>query len=274
MPRTRSRSGSRSTKMASRGLLTELLGRPSRESMWLRALGWAVRARAELAVFTALVTGYILLRMPVGLTAQWALITETTGVMGLVALPATRARMWAVTARHRIYKCFVQTRTMTPSGTMPYLVWSSPSPVGERVRVWLPAGLSVNDIAQTTEALAAACYAAEARVEVNRKFTHLATILIVRRDPFTGKRLEPAYARNVPATGSDGAFAPLPDRTTLPVPTPPADHPTVAGFKNQGRATARRTPTGRDTTTETTDNKPNTPPPVVGIGGMDVSDYV
>jgi hypothetical protein len=67
--------------------------------------------------------------------------------------------------------------------------------------------LSVNDIAQTTEALAAACYAAEARVEVNRKFTHLVTILIVRRDPFTGKRLEPAYARNVPATGSDGAFA-------------------------------------------------------------------
>src|SRR4051812_23240178 len=96
MPRTRSHSRSRSTKMASRGLLTELLGRPSRESRWLRVSGWLVRARAELAVFTAVVTGYILLRGPVGLSAQWAVFTETTVVIVVVVLPGARARMWAV----------------------------------------------------------------------------------------------------------------------------------------------------------------------------------
>jgi hypothetical protein len=265
--------------------LTELLGRPSREYRWLRVGGWLVRARAELAVLTALVTGYILLREPAGLSAQWALATETTVVILVVVLPGTRARMWAVTSRHRVYACFVETRTMTPNGKMPYLVWSSPSPVGERIRAWLPAGLSVNDIAQITEAMAAACYAVEARAEVNHRFTHLVTIVIVRRDPFTGKRLEPAYNKRVTRTkgstnGSDGAFAPLPDRNTLPVPTPPAEHPTVAAFtgKTNGRTganagAARRTPNGRDTRTES-NSEPSTPPLVVGVGGMDVSDYV
>jgi len=261
--------------------LTEILGRPRRESGWVRALAWILRARAELAVFTVLVTSYMLLRVPGGLTAQWALITESTVVVLIAALPGTRARMWAVTSRHRVYKTLLETRTMTPSGAVPYLIWSSPSPLGERIRVWLPAGLSVNDIDPIQPALAAACYAADARVEVHRRFTHLVTIVIVRRDPFTGKRLEPAYAKRIPTKGSDGAFAPLPDRDTLPVPTPPAQHPTVAAFhgKNQER-TNTRAPNGRNTTetsaetSAVTNNKPNTPPPVVGVGGMDVSDYV
>jgi hypothetical protein len=234
-------------------------------------------------VITMLVTGYTLLRVSGGMSARQALVTETITVVVVVALPGTRARMWAVTSRHRVWKTLLETRTMTPNGAMPYLLWSSPSPVGERIRMWLPAGLSVNDIDQrVTPALAAACYAREARVEVNTRFTHLVSILIVRRDPFTGKRLEPLYAKRVPSTASDGAFAPLPERDTLPVPTPPAQHPTVTGATSNawGRNTQRggaRTSPGRnttgDTTTETT-TTPHTPPPVVGVGGMDVSDYV
>jgi hypothetical protein len=255
--------------MTSRGLLTELLGRPRRESRALRVLGWLVRARAELTVAIFLVAGFLALRVPAGLSVHTALIIETSVIILVVVLPATRVRMWAVTSRHRVLRCFIETRTMTPDGSMPYLLWSSPAPVGERIRAWLPAGLSVNDITQITEALAAACYAAEARVEVNRRFTHLVTILIVRRDPFTGKRLTPAYAKQVTRThGPDKAFMPLPDRDTLPVPTPPAEHPTVIGAMARKN---RRTPTGRDTSTHT---EPSTPPPVMGVGGMDVSDYV
>lgn len=256
--------------MTSRGLLTELLGRPRREARWVRVLGWMVRARAELTVVTFVVAGFVLLRVPAGLSGRTALIIETSVIIVVVALPATRARIWAVTSRHRVFKCFVETRTMTPDGAVPYMVWSSPSPVGERIRVWLPAGLSVKDLDPIIEALAAACYAAEARVEVNRRFTHLVTIIIVRRDPFTGKRLEPAYTQRVTRTkGSGGAFTPLPDRDTLPVPTPPAAHPTVTGVIGKN---GRRIPTGRDTTH--TRPEPSIPPPVVGVGGMDVSDYV
>jgi hypothetical protein len=232
-----------------------------------------IRARAELTVITVLVTVFILLRTEGGMSAQWALITETTVCGVLCMARGTRARMWAVSDRHRVYKCFKETRTMTPSGAMPYLYWSSPSPVGERIRVWLPAGLSVNNIDVILLELAAACYAVEARVEENSKFSHLVVITIVRRDPFTGKRLSPDYRGNVPTKGTDGAFTPLPDRSTLIVPTPPSEHPTVAAFQGKKGQTNGSTPNGRDTTT-TTNNKPSTPPPVVGVGGTDVSDYV
>jgi hypothetical protein len=269
--------------MQSRGLLTELLGRPTRESIWFRLLGWVVRARAELTVLTVLVSVDVLLISYTGLPARGCALIEFGGLAAVVAVPPVWRylgyRMWAVSDRHRIWACLTQTRTMTPDGKMPLLCWSRPSPVGERVHVWLPAGLSVNDVDNITEALAAACYAAQARVEVNRKWTHLAVITIVRRDPLTGRKLvRPNYGAHVPSAGSDGAFAPLPDRDLIPTPTPPAQHPTVTGMKTaggQGRPIARRAPTGSNpTATKPTNDEPTTPPPVVGVGGMDVSDYV
>jgi len=273
--RIRSRRGSagRQSRQQSRGLLAELLAGPDKHSGWRAVLGLVIRARAELTVITVLVTVFILLRTEGGMSAQWVVITEST-VCGLACLVrGTRARMWAVSDRHRVYKCFKETRTMTPSGAMPHQFWSSPSPVGERIRVWLPAGLSVNNIDVILLELAAACYAVEARVEQNEKFSHLVVITIVRRDPFTGKRLSPDYRGNVPTKGSDGAFAPLPDRSTLIVPTPPSEHPSVAAMQGK-KGHTNGTSTNGATTKTTTNNKPNTPPPVVGVGGTDVSDYV
>jgi len=272
MAKTRTRSAKRQSRQQSRGLLAELLAGPGTKSGWRYVLGMVIRARAELTVFTVLVAVYVLLRVPGGMSAQWALITESSVSCFLCLWRGTRARMWAVTSRHRVYKCMKETRTMTPSGAMPYLFWSSPSPVGERIRVWLPAGLSVNNLAVVVSELAAACYAVEARVEENERFSHLVVITIVRRDPFTGKRLTPAYRGNVPTKGSDGAFTPLPDRSTLPVPTPPAQHPSVMAF--QGKKGHTTSTSNGSATTTTTNNKPNTPPPVVGVGGTDVSDYV
>jgi hypothetical protein len=254
-------------------MLAELLAGPDKQSGWRMVLGMVIRARAELTVITVLVTVYILLRLEGGMSAQWALITETATSGCLCVVRGIRARMWAVSDRHRVYKCFKETRTMTPSGTMPYLLWSSPSPVGERIRVWLPAGLSVNNVDVIVAELAAACYAVEARVEENERFSHLVVITIVRRDPFTGKRLSPDYRGHVPTKGSDGAFAPLPDRSTLIVPTPPSEHPSVAAMKGK-RGHTNGTSNSGATTKTTTNNKPNTPPPVVGVGGTDVSDYV
>jgi hypothetical protein len=282
--------------MRNRGLLTELLGHPGRESLWLRALGCLARARAELAVLITLVSVDVLLISYTGLPSRTCGLIEFGGVAVLVAVPPSRRylndRVWAVTSRHRIYRCLNETRTMTPTGKLPYLWWSRPSPVGESVQVWLPAGLSVNDLTNTTEALAAACYAAEARVQVNKRHTHLVTITIVRKDPFTGRKIvRPDHLSGVPVSGTDGAWAPLPDRDSIPMPTPPAQHPTVvASMATAGKRTNRTSRRGSAATTSSTasssrgetdtasdeapNNKPSTPPPVVGIGGVDVSDYV
>lgn len=276
MARTRGRTRAR---MRNRGLLTELLGHPDRDRS-RRILGWVVRARAELTTVILLLTAYVVLLKSTGWSSTTVLIVEGTTVIALICLPGTRARMWAVTSRHRIYKCMYETRTMTPNGTLPYLIWASPSPVGERIRVWLPAGLSVTDLASITEALAAACYATEARTEVNRRFTHLVTVTIVRRDPFTGKRLvRPGFTTIVPTKRGKGEFAPLSDRSTLPVPpapTPPGQHPTVlAGktAKNRGDRTTTSSAAGAGNTPPSDTSEP-APPSVVGVGGTDVSDYV
>lgn len=272
--------------MRDRGLLTQLLGRPGRDATWRRILAWFIRARAELTVLTVLVTGHILLEANTDWSTEVVAITETMVIIGVSCLPFTRARMWAVISRHRVYACLVQTRTMTPDGKLPYLYWSSPSPVGERIRVWLPAGLSSSDLENNTEALAAACYASEARVDFNRKYTHLATIHIARRNPYGKQNLISPVLRRVMSwfgtnghhPGNNGQFVPLPDRSTLPNATPPAEHPTVVGARKEAE---RRNHNGagnggkEHTKKNTTANEEPTPAPSsVGVGGMDVSDYV
>src|SRR5205814_1396088 len=72
------------------------------------------------------------------------------------------------------------------------LLWSRPSPIGERVRVWIPAGLSVKDIEDDTQRLATACWAREVRITPTRHQAALVIVDIVRRDPLgTTAVLEP-----------------------------------------------------------------------------------
>ena len=75
---------------------------------------------------------------------------------------------------------------MTYDGKLPYLLWSRPSPIGERIRVWLPAGLSVKDLERSTDALAAACWARSARFTPVRGQAALVVLDIIRRDPLDG----------------------------------------------------------------------------------------
>jgi hypothetical protein len=262
--------------MRTRGLLTELLGRPGHDALWRRLLGWFIRARAELTVITAVVIVHAVLVAQTGWTHAVVWAVESSTVVVVMVVPVSRRyvtrRMWAVCSRHRIGTCMVQTRTMTPDGKIPLQAWARPSPIGERVQVWLRAGLSVNDLSQITEALAAACYAAEARVEVNRRFTHLAVITIVRRDPFTGKTLvRPKHTTGVPATGRDDVFVPLPDRDTVHVPA--QGQPTGQPGRTR-RGTGKSRPAAATTATATATTPGTSSPTVVGVGGMDVSDYV
>ena len=120
----------------------------------------------------------------------------------LLVIPASRRfmvrRMWSVITRHRMRACFVQSRTMTLDGRMPFLLWSRPSPVGERVRVWLPAGLSVKDIEDDSQRLAAACWAHEARITPTRHQAALVIVDVIRRDPLTARTvLTPAVLDDI-----------------------------------------------------------------------------
>jgi hypothetical protein len=279
----------------------EFFTRPEQHFFW-RVLGFIVRARAELFLATTLLVVFVQLQawltpVPEDETIAppqaapvmtdeppWLeppLLIMLGGFTVLLVIPASRRflirRVWCVITRHRMRSCFVQSRTMTLDGRMPFLLWSRPSPVGERVRVWLPAGLSVKDIEDDGERLAAACWAHEVRVTPTRHQAALVIVDVIRRDPLAARIvLRPAVLDDLDGDDttprSRNGTAPLPDRSTLQ-PNAPADFPTVQAARNGKNGSPPRNTTKPPATTPT-GSAPDSEPSVTGFGGVDVSDYV
>jgi hypothetical protein len=252
----------------------ELFWRPQR-SLPVRIVGLLIRLRAEITVITVFVIVWVWLTRHLPL---WGVRTVVVAVVVLVfAVPVSRryvtARAWCVCSRHRVRAALLKSRypSMTYDGKLPYLLWSRPSPVGERIRVWLPAGLSVKDLDRMSDTLATACWARSARLTPVRGQAALVVLDIIRRDPLTGDL--PVDTGTGSATGDTGtpdrAFdgmgqvIPLPARDPLALgidvdtpepPTPPATP--RSGRSGTAATTTSGTPSAR------------------GVGGMDVSDYV
>ena len=91
-------------------------------------------------------------------------------------------RCWCVLSRHRLHRLCWEARLHTRAGRLPLIVWIRPTHVGERAFIWCRAGISAEDFAGHTDTLRAACYARDARVTRNRRWSHLVTIDIIRRD--------------------------------------------------------------------------------------------
>ena len=239
----------------------EIFLRPQ-HSWWMRILGWLIRLRAELAILTVLLVAryWAWPKLENWLGHTTALLMATVLVLSILVTPASRRylnrRWWAVTTRHRLRACFLQTRTMTHDGKLPFLLWSRPSPVGERVRVWLPAGLSVKDLERVTAETAAACWASEVRLTPNRRQAALVVVDVIRRDPLTGDALTPQVVDDLDTDRPDpgrsrrgrrhrhgrfGTVVPLPvPRSTLPPPPsgdiPDTGHRPAAGRGRTGHA--------------------------------------
>ncbi len=290
-PRTGGR-GSPRTRTSARTGVIEVFTRPD-HSLILRLAGLIVRLRAELTVLAVLLTArfWAWPRLTSLLGHTSALIATSLLVLSILVIPASRRflcrRFWCVTTRHRMRACYLQTRTMTHHGKLPLLVWSRPSPVGERVRVWLPAGLSVKDLERVTAETAAACWACDVRITPSRRQAALVVVDVIRRDPLTGGALTPRVVDDLdpadPREGIDentvaetgGTVVPLPARTTLPTPTTPdlpdpgTGNTTSTAGPAGSRTRTRKASTGAQASTGSADD-----PPVTGFGGVDVSDYV
>lgn len=257
----RSRRGVRTRQSARTGVL-EVFIRPQ-QSIPARILGFAVRLRAELFVISIVVVGYVELT---SVMPDWAVYTLVGVLVVVVAsVPASRryvvCRFWCVVTRHRVRCCFEQTRTMTHDGKLPYPMWARPTPVGERVRVWLPAGLSVKDVENISDNLATACWARSARIERDRKQAAVVLVHIIRRDPLESTELTPDVLDHV------GPAMPVTDNV---VPLPTRDE--IVREMRESRVTPaeRKVAPSRKNPNQAADAKPK----VEGFGGMDVSDYV
>ncbi len=111
----------------------------------------------------------------------------------VLAVPHSRRfitrRMWCVLARHRLQRLCFEARLHTRSGRLPLILWTRPTKVGERSWVLCRAGISAEDFQDRTDELRAACYARDARVTRNRRWSHLVTIDIIRRDTLAASEL-------------------------------------------------------------------------------------
>jgi hypothetical protein len=204
------------------------------------AAGTAWRWRTEMTVLVTMIT--VLIALSFAMPLAWPAVrfaalvhvtslawgaTELAIALGtLFGVPATRRfvirRFWCVVSRHRFQRLCWEARLHTRSGRLPVVLWTRPTKVGERLTVWCRAGIAAEDFEQHTGELRAACYAREARVTRNIRWSQLVTIDIIRRDTLAAThqvhsplaRLSTVYADvlsppPVPA-GADGDTAPLP----------------------------------------------------------------
>ena len=92
-------------------------------------------------------------------------------------------------ARHRLQRFCYEARLHTRAGRLPLVLWTRPTQVGERSWVLCRAGISAEDFQDRTDELRAACYARDARVTRNRRWSQLVTIDIIRRDTLAASEL-------------------------------------------------------------------------------------
>jgi hypothetical protein len=172
------------------------------------AAGVAWRWRTELATLIAGAIGTAGLAYAVTLT--WAGIILGAAVAGLVAVPHSRRfvvrRFWCVLARHRIQKLCFEARLHTRAGRLPLVLWTHPTKVGERAHVLCRAGICAEDFEDHIGELRAACYARDARVTRNTRWSQLVTIDIIRRDTLAPSHIVPSpLARKRPVLPAGGS---------------------------------------------------------------------
>ena len=157
-------------------------------------LGIAWRWRTELALLAVTVAGYV--RLAAAITALWAGIALAVFITAALLVPHSRRflkrRAWCLITRHRLQRVCYETRMHTRAGRLPLIMWIRPTKVGERAFVACRAGVCIEDFEAYTAEIASACYAREARVIRNRKWSQLVTVDVVRHDPLTPEVIVPS----------------------------------------------------------------------------------
>ncbi len=245
------------------------------------------RWRVELLTVTTLVVVWLVLADQ--LSDSWptwsAPVVLATVIVVVFVVPVSRrfviCRVWCVFSRHRVRKCFVQSRVMTHEGLLPLFMWTRPTPVGDRLWLWLRPGLSGRDIEAVADRIAAACWASSARVRVSAKRAAVVSVEVIRRDPLASfGQLHSPLLHGVARAhfDTDAQVIPLPDRSTV-IPAAPVQSapslddtsltvdPAPATRGGAIKRTGTRTPAATDTNESAV-------AAVVGWSGKDVSDYV
>lgn len=221
-----------------------LIGVPLGGLAWLLVRIWPVLRllwwwTPEIGITTLLGVCWVQL---VNHTSTLVTLIVVALVVGVpAAVPVSRrflvAWTWCLIVRHRLRVCFAQFIIANQSGSLPLILWAKPTPVGERVWVYLRPGLSLADLEGRLDRIAVACHASTALVEraSDRNAAYL-RFDIKRREVLTaqvGSPLVDVIDDTVPATERIPATVP----TALDLPD--VDMPTVT-LPTQGKPTGKK----------------------------------
>ena len=130
----------------------------------IRAIWWWT---PETLLAGSLVFGWIELAEHTTLVYRLAFTFAITGIPA--AFRPVRSRihqaLWCLVTRHRIRACFSEFIITNRTGSLPLILWARPTPVGERVWIWLRPGLSLDDLLDRLDKIAVACWATAALAE-------------------------------------------------------------------------------------------------------------
>ena len=164
--------------------------------------------------------------------------------------------------------CLAQVRALNHDGNLPWFLWTRPTPVGERVRLWMRPGLAAKDIENAADYLAAACMAREVRVTACRSMTALVIVDVIRRDPLVA-----GADIDSPLVGLSPVIKPVPPIQQHPIPTQRHLRPVPTPTPISEPAASEQRPKRPTTTTKNTtaaEPAPAREPAPVLVGGEDV----
>ncbi len=248
MAKTRTRvRGSRSNRLGAIEVLSPQLHRSWIVQVLLAIWRWSI----EITLLVLLITVWFRLsaHMPNYAVAAVLVVPFAIGAN----FPRVRRQLtgwcWVLIVRHRFRAALVQTGVRNRSGKLPWIVAWRPTAVGERVTLLMVAGMSATDVENAAEAIAAACWARQVRVDKNRRSSAFVRVHVIRRDPLEsakpiGSRLMRAFGKTVDPMPVDITTAePAPFRTETygPVVTAASASPeTPATKKTPPRVAADR----------------------------------
>ena len=152
----------------------------------IRAIWWWI---PETALCGGLIFGWIELAEHTTLLYRLASVVLIVGVPAAIKPVRTRIHQvtWCLVTRHRIRTCFSEFIITNRTGSLPLILWARPTPVGERVWIWLRPGLALDDIQDRLDKIAVACWATAALAEAaSRSNAAFVRMDIKRRDALTG----------------------------------------------------------------------------------------
>jgi hypothetical protein len=207
----------------------------------LRLIWWWT---PEIGAGMALVYGWIALANATPALVTLAVMAPLVGIP--TAVPAIRRRVtalaWCFIVRHRLRVCFSQFIIANKSGSLPLILWARPTPVGERVWVYLRPGLSLSRLQSRLDEIAVTCHATSVLVELASESKKAAFLRfdIKRREVLTAKVSSPLTGvidtDNMPSAYTVPTDVP----TALDLPDVPAESPLASAARSATSANGKK----------------------------------